>query len=91
MSSEFATIEGGRAPCRLLISQRGSGHGPSCFALCLQVDDLKETSQLEEYVAKSCLILLFLSREYFASQNCLRELYAAMAEDKPVVRASARC
>ena len=37
------------------------------------MDDLKEIAKLEEYVDMSALLLMFLSKGYFASKHCLRE------------------
>lgn len=51
----------------------------------LDVDDLEDTSKLEEYVAQSAVILLFVSRGYFSSVNCLREVVAATSQGKPIV------
>ena len=51
----------------------------------LDVDDLVEIDSLETYVQQSAVILLFLSRGYFLSTNCLREVRAAIASNKPLV------
>ena len=42
------------------------------------VDDLQSLDELEEYVRQSGVVLLFVSKGYFASRNCLRELRAAV-------------
>ena len=52
-------------------------------AIFLDVDDLEDISALELYVAQSQLIMMFLSRGYFASRNCLREIRASLAQRKP--------
>ena len=49
------------------------------------VDDLRDISQLENYVASSRCIALFLSKGYFLSRNCLREVNAAVSQAKPLV------
>ncbi len=61
--------------------------GPAACPLhvFLDVDDLKETSHLEQYVQQSAVVLLFLSRGYFLSFNCLREMRTALTADKPLV------
>ena len=49
------------------------------------VDDLQEIAKLEEYVEQSQCILIFLSRGYFFSTNCLREIDHALQLNKPLV------
>ena len=51
----------------------------------LDVDDLQEIAKLEEYVEQSQCILIFLSRGYFFSTNCLREIDHALQLNKPLV------
>ena len=51
----------------------------------LDVDDLQEIGKLEEYIEQSQCILIFLSRNYFFSTNCLRELDHALKSNKPLV------
>ena len=51
----------------------------------LDVDDLKEIGDLELYVQQSGCILIFLSRGYFYSINCMREAQASTDQKKPVV------
>ena len=51
----------------------------------LDVDDLQEIGKLEEYIEQSQCILIFLSRNYFFSTNCLRELDHALKMNKPLV------
>jgi len=51
----------------------------------LDVDDLTDISALEAYVKQSNVVLTFLSRHYFDSRNCLRELREA-AFTKPLLR-----
>ena len=58
----------------------------------LDVDDLTSTTELESFVARSDVVIVFLSGSsvddrslYFASKNCLRELRNAIALGKPLV------
>ena len=45
----------------------------------------RAVSKLEECIDKSAVILVFLSRCYFYSRNCLRELDRTLEMDKPMV------
>ena len=54
-------------------------------AVFLDVDDLDDEAELEGYVADSHAFLIFLSKGYFFSARCLRELDCALAEQKPLV------
>ena len=51
----------------------------------LDVDDLEDNLQLERHVEQSQAVLIFLSKGYFFSKNCLRELDCAVALDKPLI------
>ena len=51
----------------------------------LDVEDLDDTSLLEEYVEQSASLLVFLSKGYFLSRNCIRELTAAVERRKPLI------
>jgi len=51
----------------------------------LDVDDLEEIGRLEDYVDASHAILCFLSRGYFFSANCLRELDEARRLSKQLI------
>ena len=51
-----------------------------CF---LDVDDLDDIAKLEQYVEESTVILILLSRGYFLSRNCLREVAAVLDKGKP--------
>ena len=44
----------------------------------LDVDELDDLAKLEGYVHSSALLLAFLSKGYFLSANCQRELHAAI-------------
>ena len=50
----------------------------------LDVDDLQEIGDLERYVDETALVLIFLSKGYFNSRNCLREARAVQSKRKPI-------
>ena len=50
----------------------------------LDVDDLEDIGALEEYIDQSALIMIFVSKGYFLSKNCLREVLCASVKDKPL-------
>ena len=52
----------------------------------LDVEDLENLEDLEMYVAQSQAVLLFYSRGYFFSENCLREASAASRSCLPTAR-----
>ena len=51
----------------------------------LDVEDLEDIGDLELYVESSSVVLIFLSRGYFLSKNCMREVAAAIEMNKPIV------
>lgn len=51
----------------------------------LDVDNLADISKLEEYIEASGVIVVILSRQYFASKNCLREIRAAVRLRKRIL------
>ena len=51
-------------------------------SIFLDVDDLESIDALEEYVRKSQVMMLFCSKGYFQSTNCLREVRATMETNK---------
>ena len=51
----------------------------------LDVDCLDDVGKLEESVEASTCLCIFLSKGYFASANCRRELGAGVALDKPFI------
>ena len=51
----------------------------------LDVDDLHDIGALEQYVSESAVVLIFLSRGYFGSRNCMREVRAMCEMHKPVI------
>ena len=57
---------------------------PGC-SIFLDVDDLLHISDLETYIDQSGCILLFLSKGYLRSRNCIREVRATVEKAKPRV------
>ena len=51
----------------------------------MDVDDMKDIGLLEEYVKQSLVILMFVSKGYFSSRNCQREIKQTCESDKPIV------
>jgi hypothetical protein len=51
----------------------------------LDVDDLQDIGDLESYVSATGVMLFFLSKRYFQSGNCLREIRASLEQEKPLV------
>jgi len=49
------------------------------------VDDLKEIGNLEQYISTSQCMLILLTKGYFESTNCLRELRHSIEKKKPLV------
>ena len=49
------------------------------------VADLQDIGDLEGYVRASGVMLFFLSKHYFTSRNCLREVKASIDEQRPLV------
>ena len=45
----------------------------------------EDIGDLEGYVARTSVMLFFLSKTYFASRNCLREVRASLEQEKPLV------
>uniref|UniRef100_A0A7S0J4D0 TIR domain-containing protein n=1 Tax=Calcidiscus leptoporus TaxID=127549 RepID=A0A7S0J4D0_9EUKA len=56
--------------------------GASIF---LDVEDLVDISALEKYIETSAVVLIFISKGYFLSRNCSRELRATALAQKPTV------
>ena len=46
--------------------------------------DLESIDALEEYIDRSQVIMIFVSKGYFLSTNCLREARTAVAKAKPL-------
>ena len=55
--------------------------GASIF---LDVDDLQDTGELETYIEQTAVIMIFVSKGYFKSGNCLREAVASVEKAKPI-------
>ena len=51
----------------------------------LDVDDLESISDLESYISQSSAVLVFCSKGYFESRNCMRELRSAVEQNKPLI------
>jgi len=51
----------------------------------LDVDDLEEIGDLEAYVERTVTVLVYCSRGYFTSKNCMRELASSVAKKKPII------
>ena len=50
--------------------------------VCAQLDDI---SQLEQYIRESQVVTILITRGYFKSKNCLREVRTAVELGKPIV------
>ena len=50
----------------------------------LDVDDLDDIGALEEYIGASQVIMIFVSKGYFKSRNCLREAHGTVERAKPI-------
>ena len=48
------------------------------------MDDLESIDALEEYIDGSQVIMIFVSKGYFKSTNCLREVRTAFEKGKPL-------
>jgi len=53
-------------------------------SIFLDIDDLESIDKLEEYIEGSQVIMIFVSKGYFKSNNCLREVRCAVAKKKPL-------
>ena len=58
---------------------------PTRTQVFLDVDDLEDLIYLERDIKASAVVLLFLTKSYFKSINCLREVRACEEEDKPLI------
>ena len=45
----------------------------------------EDIGDLEGYVRATSVMLFFLSKKYFGSRNCLREVRASLEQEKPLV------
>ena len=55
------------------------------LSIFLDVDDLEDISDLEGYVDRSAMILIFCSKGYFQSKNCMREIRSCTEKGKPMI------
>ena len=55
------------------------------LSVFLDVDDLEDISDLEGYVDRSVHILIFCSKGYFTSKNCMREIRSCTQKGKPMI------
>jgi hypothetical protein len=53
-------------------------------SIFLDVDDLESIDELEDYIEKSQVIMLFVSKGYLKSKNCIREVRASVEKTKPL-------
>ena len=51
----------------------------------LDVDDLEDLQFLERDIKATAVVMIFLTKSYFKSANCQRELRASEREDKPLI------
>jgi len=51
----------------------------------LDVDDLEEIGDLQGYIERTHTVLIFCSKGYFQSKNCMVELSATVMKAKPIV------
>ena len=58
---------------------------PPSMSIFLDVDDMKDIGSLEVYIDQSQVILMFVSRGYFSSRNCEREIRQATKSAKHIV------
>jgi len=55
------------------------------LAVFLDVDDLGDIGELEAYIEQTAVMLIFVSKGYFKSKNCLREMRYTVDAGKPLV------
>ncbi|EOD36875.1 hypothetical protein EMIHUDRAFT_201153 [Emiliania huxleyi CCMP1516] len=55
------------------------------LVIFLDVDDLEDIGNLEGYIDETMAVLMFLSRGYFTSRNCLREVRSTAERKLPVI------
>ena len=54
------------------------------MSIFLDVDDLEDIGKLENYIFDSAAVLIFVSKGYFKSANCLREARTTVTNSKPI-------
>ena len=57
---------------------------PRACGVCVS-PDLEEIGDLEGYIQRTTIILIYCSKGYFTSKNCMRELVASKAMQKPII------
>jgi len=55
------------------------------LSVFLDVDDLEEIGDLEGYIDRTSTVLIYCSKGYFTSKNCMRELVSSAAKQKPII------
>ena len=73
----------GQDQCAVI--KRSIQHLLPAVSVFLDVDDLEEIGKLESYIDGSASVLIFLSKGYFASRNCIREAKQTVAKKIPIV------
>ena len=68
----------GQDQCAVI--KRSIQHLLPTVSVFLDVDDLEEIGKLESYIDASASVLIFLSKGYFASRNCIREAKQTVAK-----------
>ena len=53
-------------------------------SIFLDVDDLESIDKLEDYVDATAVIMIFVSKGYFGSKNCLREAVCTVNKQKRI-------
>jgi len=73
----------GQDQCAVI--KRSIQHLLPSVSVFLDVDDLEEIGKLESYIDASASVLIFLSKGYFASRNCIREAKQTVAKGIPII------
>ena len=60
-------------------------HSQASGCHAAQVDDLEDISDLEGYIERTETVLIFCSKGYFQSKNCMREIRACTARRKAMI------
>ena len=74
-----------RTTCQMRIVKQRLLEMMPALSIFLDVDDLEDISDLEGYVDRSVTILIFCSKGYFQSKNCIREIRSCTAKHKPMI------
>ena len=54
-------------------------------SLARSVDDLKDISSLDKYIARAMAVLIFCTDGYTTSRNCMIELRSSVQQDKLII------